>query len=174
MSLRLILTRHAKSDRGEPAQDDIDRPLAPRGQRAAAALGRWMAAGGFVPDEVLCSPARRTRETWEGIAAGIVAVTPAAGGGARVRIAPRLYLAEPGALWAVLHTATGRVVLMLGHNPGIAAVAAMLPKTPPAGNDFARYPTGATLVADLAASSWARVGPGTATVRAFTVPRRLG
>ncbi|MBC7157674.1 MAG: histidine phosphatase family protein [Rhodobacteraceae bacterium] len=172
MSPRLILTRHAKSDWDDPTQDDIDRPLAPRGQAAAAALGRWMATAGFVPDEVLCSPARRTRETWAGIASGIAAAMPAPG--AALRLVPALYRAAPDTLLEVLRTATGGTVLMLAHNPGIAAFAEMLPKAAPADPDFARYPTGATLVADFDAPGWAAIRPGTATLRAFTIPRRLG
>ena len=61
---QLLLLRHAKAVIGE-GMDDFDRPLAPRGEQAAQAMGRYMAANGLVPDLVLCSPARRTTQTWE-------------------------------------------------------------------------------------------------------------
>ena len=66
---RLILTRHAKSDWDDPMLDDHDRPLNKRGQRSAAELGEWLHSRGYEPDEVLCSTALRTRETWAPVAA---------------------------------------------------------------------------------------------------------
>ena len=62
---QLLLLRHAKAVLGEPGMEDFDRPLAERGEKAAKAMGRYMAEHGLVPDRVLCSPARRTRSTWE-------------------------------------------------------------------------------------------------------------
>ena len=56
---QLLLLRHAKAVLGE-GMEDFDRPLALRGEQAAQAIGRHMAAHGLVPDLVLCSPARRT------------------------------------------------------------------------------------------------------------------
>jgi phosphohistidine phosphatase len=63
--LRLMLLRHAKSSWTDPGADDMDRPLTPRGRRAAQAMGRVMAAKRLLPDLVLCSPARRARDTWK-------------------------------------------------------------------------------------------------------------
>src|SRR6478736_6368217 len=60
----LLLLRHAKAVVGED-MEDFDRPLALRGEEAAQAIGRYMAEHGLVPDLVLCSPARRTSQTWE-------------------------------------------------------------------------------------------------------------
>src|ERR1700735_4449260 len=59
---RMILLRHAKS--AWPDVPDHERPLAPRGRRDAPAAGRWLRKSGCVPDLVLCSTARRARETW--------------------------------------------------------------------------------------------------------------
>ena len=60
---RLILTRHAKSSWDDPLMSDHDRPLNERGKAAAADLGQWLASRGYVPSEVLCSDAVRTRAT---------------------------------------------------------------------------------------------------------------
>ncbi|MBL4558811.1 MAG: histidine phosphatase family protein [Rhodobacteraceae bacterium] len=60
--------RHAKSDWGDPTRADHDRPLNRRGRRAAPLIGRWLAAQGAIPDAVLTSSARRTRETWDRMA----------------------------------------------------------------------------------------------------------
>ena len=62
---QLMLLRHAKAELGGPGMTDFERPLAGRGRKAAARMGRYLAENGLAPDLVLCSPARRTRETWE-------------------------------------------------------------------------------------------------------------
>ena len=61
---RLVLLRHAKSDWPDDVPDH-ERPLARRGRRDAPAAGRWLRKSGYVPDLVLCSTARRARETWQ-------------------------------------------------------------------------------------------------------------
>lgn len=166
MTLRLILTRHAKSAWDDPTLDDHDRPLNLRGRRAARAVGRWMAQQGLAPDTVLCSSALRTRETWELIA-------PSLPEPAKLRMLPRMYHAGPAQLLAVLHGAGGTSVLMLAHNPGIAMFAEMMARTQPEDPAFARYPTGATTVLEFDAESWAGVAAGTGTPLAFVTPRAL-
>jgi phosphohistidine phosphatase len=166
MTLRLILTRHAKSSWDNPALADHDRPLNDRGRRAAAALGRWLASRSDCPGEVLCSDALRTRQTWAGIAAHLPAA-PA------VTLKPALYHASPDVMLAVLRHASAPVVLMLGHNPGIAEFAARLLAHPPADPAFHRYPTGATLIATFNRPAWAEVGFADGALMDFVVPRAL-
>lgn len=158
---RLILTRHAKSSWDDPATEDHDRPLNDRGRRSARALGDWIASRGYEPEEVLCSTARRTQETWEWVAQSGLETRPV------VRLEKALYHAMPERMLAVLRTATHPTVMMLGHNPGIATFAAMLPARPPLDPDFRRYPTAATLVVDFQVSSWADVVPGEGSVMDF-------
>lgn len=161
---RLILTRHAKSAWDDPALSDFDRPLNRRGRRAALELGEWLHSRGYEPDEVLCSTAQRTRETWTTIAAAPLEVTP------KLSYVDALYHASPDVMLAALRAATGDCVMMIGHNPGIAALAAMLPAHLPRDPDFLRYPTAATLVVDFDAASWSDVGPGRGSVLDFFVP----
>ena len=166
-TLRLILTRHAKSSWDDPTMPDHDRPLNARGIRGAAVIGGWLASRGDVPGEVLCSDARRTRETWEGIAPHLGGAAP------EVRMKPALYHAGPDVMLAVLRGAHAPVVMMLGHNPGIAEFAARLLAHPPVDPDFHRYPTGATLVATFEAPDWASVGFGSGAMLDFVAPRNL-
>lgn len=166
MTLRLILTRHAKSSWDDPRLADHERPLNARGIGAADDLGRWLASRGYVPGEVFCSDAVRTRQTWEGMA-------PHLPGAPQAVLKPALYHAGAEVMFAVLHHATAQTVLMLGHNPGIAEFAARLVAQAPANPDFARYPTGATLVADFEAETWAEAELHTASVRDFVIPREL-
>lgn len=166
MPLRLILMRHAKSSWDDPDLPDRDRPLNARGRRAARLLGEWLASRGYLPDEVLCSTAQRTRETWQGVAPALQAA-PAP------KMIDALYQADPATLLASLRQASGRTVLLLGHNPGIAAFAASLPAQPPLGPNFAHYPTGATLVISFDVPEWADTTPGQGSVLDFVVPRDL-
>ena len=105
---RLILTRHAKSAWDDPLMPDHDRPLNDRGKAAAADLGQWLASRGYVPDEVLCSDALRTRKTYAGIA-------PALPGAPELILKPALYHAGTDVMLAVLRHATGGTVMMIGH-----------------------------------------------------------
>ncbi len=163
---RLILTRHAKSSWDDPATPDHDRPLNDRGKAAAADLGQWLASRGHVPGEVLCSDALRTRKTFSGIA-------PALPGTPVLELKPALYHAGPDVMMAVLRHATADTVMMIGHNPGIAEFATRLVAHPPANAEFARYPTGATLVVEFDIEDWAKVVFGTGVTVDFVVPREI-
>jgi phosphohistidine phosphatase len=163
---RLILTRHAKSAWDDPLTPDHDRPLNDRGKAAAADLGQWLASRGYVPGEVLCSDALRTRRTFSGLAPALPA-TPV------LELKPALYHAGPDVMLAVLRHATAACVMMIGHNPGIAEFAHRLVARAPQHEGFAKYPTGATLVADFAVAGWGGVEWGAGAVVDFVVPREL-
>lgn len=163
---RLILTRHAKSSWDDPLTPDHDRPLNDRGKAAAADLGQWLASRDYVPGEVLCSDAVRTRKTFSGIA-------PALPGAPVLELKPALYHAGPDVMMAVLRHAKADVVMMIGHNPGIAEFAARLVAHPPANAEFGRYPTGATLVADFDVPDWSEVTFGSGVTVDFIVPREI-
>ncbi|MDN3713316.1 histidine phosphatase family protein [Paracoccus cavernae] len=158
---RLILTRHAKSSWDDPAQEDHDRPLNDRGRRSARELGDWLASRGYEPEEVLCSTAMRTRETWDTVFAAPLEVRP------NVRHERGLYHASPEQMLGVLRTASAPTVMLVGHNPGIAELAEMLPARAMLDPEFRRYPTAATLVIDFQIGSWADVQPKTGGVLDF-------
>lgn len=163
---RLILTRHAKSSWDDPATPDHDRPLNERGKSAAAELGVWLASRGYVPGEVMCSDAQRTRKTWSGLA-------PALPGTPILHLKPALYHAGPDVMLAVLRHGAADCVMMIGHNPGIAEFASRLVVRQPLNEDFSRYPTGATLVCDFIADNWADVSFGQGAVVDFVVPSEI-
>ncbi len=166
MTKRLILTRHAKSSWDDPLTPDHDRPLNERGKAAAADLGGWLASRGYVPAQILCSDALRTRHTWLGM-------EPALPGAPELTLKPALYHAGADVMLAVLRHATADCVMMIGHNPGIAEFAGRLVAHPPTDPEFTRFPTGATLVADFAIDSWADATWGTARVQDFVIPREV-
>ena len=65
---QLFILRHAKSSWDNPGLEDHERPLAPRGQRSCVVMSEHLRTHAIKPDLVLCSSARRTRETLEGVA----------------------------------------------------------------------------------------------------------
>ena len=168
---RLLVLRHAKSSWNNARMGDHERPLAPRGQRAAEALAAHIATFDPPPALVLCSTARRAQETLEPIRNRLPADT-------RVLIEDELYGAGPvdllDRLQRVPEDATS--VLLVGHNPGLEDFVRHL------GRDgdptliarvHDRYPTGAlaTLAFD---GPWKDLGSGTpARVEAFVVPQDL-
>ncbi|MPL96413.1 hypothetical protein SDC9_42591 [bioreactor metagenome] len=161
---RLILTRHAKSSWDDPDTPDIDRPLNARGRAAARELGDFLASRGLEPEEVLCSTALRTRETWAGVQSAVLESLP------EVRFIEELYHADPGMLLSVLKTATAPTVMMICHNPGIAAFAARLPARPVFAPDFRKFPTCATAVIDFQIDRWSQVHPGRGSLFDFFTP----
>lgn len=161
---RLILTRHAKSAWDDPNMQDHDRPLNARGRRSALELGEWLGSRGYEPDQVICSTAARTRETWATAAIAPLEVTP------KVEFSEALYHASPDVMMKLLSKATGETVMMIGHNPGIAEFARMLPARPPQHADFSRYPTAATLVLDFQIDHWSDLKPATGSILDFFIP----
>ncbi|SNQ50872.1 conserved hypothetical protein [Frankia canadensis] len=164
---RLLLLRHAKSDWADGATPDVDRPLSAAGRRGCELVARHLSDAGLAPDLILCSAALRTRQTVEGIAGALPASVP-------VLVEDRLYLAEPQALLERLQEVDDGVpsVLLVGHNPGIHALAVAL-LAPPERHRIATFPTAALAVEDLAVSRWAELGQDTTRLVAFVTPRQL-
>lgn len=164
---RLILLRHAKSAWDDPALADHDRPLNRRGRTAARLMAKPVAEA--APDLVLCSTARRTRETVERM------VEAGAFPAGRVVHDRELYHATPAAILAVVRAraADHPSVMVVGHNPGLHELAAAMAT---AGDDEARaalaakFPTAALAVLDLENAEWQ---PGAARLIRFVTPRML-
>ena len=167
----LYLLRHAKSDRGDPALSDIDRPLAPRGRRDAPAMAAYMHEHDYRPDLILCSPAARTRET-------LALLQPAFGPDIRVEYDRKLYLGSPDVLRRRLRDIDEAVasVLLIGHNPGLERFAAALA---PRGDRHAlarmreKYPTCGLAVIHLHIDRWEQTDLGAGTLTDFMVPAGL-
>ena len=176
----LVLFRHAKS--AWPDVADHDRPLARRGLRAAPTMGRGRREAGLLPTQVLCSTARRARETWQFAQAGLAATPP-------VTFDARIYEAAASDLLAVLRevpAATG-TLLLIGHNPAIEDLALLLATAPGAATGpgtagaapgplermRAKFPTAAIAVLEFH-GTWPGLAPGQAGLTAFVTPRDLG
>lgn len=168
---RLMLLRHAKSN-WPTGVADRDRPLAARGREAAPVMGRYLADELLLPDLVLVSPARRTVETWELVAA-MLPEKPA------VQFEPRIYEAGTDRLLDVVQAIEGdvRTLLMIGHNPGFADLATGLIGH---GDRYAaarlgqKYPTCGLAVLDFAVEDWRDVAERGGRLDRFITPASLG
>ena len=168
--LRLLLLRHAKSA-WPPEVPDRDRPLAPRGIKAAPLMAKYMAREKLIPDLALVSDSRRTRETWDLVGSKLP-------GGIDMRIVPELYEATPTDMVDVLRDsgAGNGTVLLLGHNPGLQELALMLTDGGDAQARAAmtdKFPTGALAVIDFSAADWRSIGIGSGRLERVVTPRSL-
>lgn len=154
----LILLRHAHADAAAPGQDDAGRPLSDTGLAEARAAGDWLRQHGLRPDRVLCSPARRTRQTLDAL--GEL-------GCSDVREEPAIYEASPGTLAALADAhADAACLLIVGHNPGLEQLAALLYSGQ--SGDHRGMPPGA--IAVLAFPEDATIEPGAARLARFWWP----
>lgn len=169
---RLVLLRHAKSAWPEDVADH-ERPLAGRGRRAAPAAGRWLRESGYVPDLVLCSTARRARETWQ-------LAEEELGSHPRTTFEPRVYGASPAELLDLARQTPSdiRTLLIVGHEPTMRDLTLELASTHP-GKDGAalesvrqKFPTAAIAVLAFT-GNWAELGPGKAQLDKFVTPSDL-
>jgi phosphohistidine phosphatase len=166
----LYLLRHAKAVPGDAEGDDRARPLAERGDRASRAVGQWLADRRATPALVLCSSTVRTRQT---LALVLPALTPAP----QVLYEDGLYLADARVLLARLREvgAGTASLLLVGHNPGIQELAALLAE--PTTGRLARrlaegMPTGA-LVAFEVPGNWSALDRHRARLVDIVTPKEL-
>jgi phosphohistidine phosphatase len=168
----LLLLRHAKSDWKDKSLGDFDRPLAPRGRRAAPRVGRWLAAEGLEPDLVLCSTARRAVETVELLLTALASAP-------ETDCLKTLYLAPPSRLLAVLRRqgADRRRILLVAHNPGLHHLAVALAGRQEGGAGSKgrllaeKFPTAA--LARFQVEAWPTLGQAPARLLDFVRPRDL-
>ena len=168
---RLMLLRHAKSDWAKPGLRDHDRPLNARGREAATKMGAYMVRHALVPDLIVASTAKRVMETLD-------CLLPAFETPPRLVSEPRVYDAGQTALLGILKETPrpAHNLLLVGHNPGLAELAALLIAS---GDVDARqrliekFPTAALAVIDFAIDDWARLHPRGGRLDRFVVPRAL-
>jgi phosphohistidine phosphatase len=150
---------------------DRDRPLAPRGRRAAERMAAEMEHAGLLPDRILCSPSRRTRETLAPFLQVLAEKVP-------VTILEELYDSGPDQYRATIAANAGNALslLVIGHNPAIQALAATsigAARKTDAAQLAAKFPTGALAVIEFDAATWPDLSPKSGRLEMFLRPRDL-
>ena len=169
--LRLMLLRHAKSDWSSSGMQDAVRPLTERGVAAARLMGGYMARHSLIPQRVLCSPSRRTHQTWAEIAPQWPAEVEAT-------FDERLYAATPQVVLSIVRAQKDakRSLLVIGHNPGLQEMAELLIA---AGDVELRerlrekFPTAALAVIDFAVKKWGRIHNRSGRLDRYVTPRSI-
>jgi phosphohistidine phosphatase len=165
----LHLLRHAKSSWADDEQPDRERPLAPRGRRAARRLAAHFDERGVHPDVVLCSSAVRARQTLELVAPGL-------GEGVEVLVEEELYGASARQLLARLRCLPEEVdsAMVVGHNPGLQELTLLLARDSELRERAAaHFPTAALASLNLRRGGWTDLGRSTADLVAYLAPREL-
>ena len=165
---RLMLLRHAKSDRA-PGVDDHERPLNARGREAAPGVGEWLAQQQLFPNLVVCSTARRTRQTFELLAPSFPKAT-------RVEFEDKLYLAERDEIIAMVRALPrgAACAMLVGHNPGLQDAAIALAGS--GDTDLRRqlhgkFPTAALAIIDFPSDDWGAARPGGGRLDRYRTPK---
>ena len=167
---RLLLLRHAKTERAEAGERDRDRKLTKRGRNEAPVIGAYMAKHALVPELALVSPAVRAQETWALVAPCFKKTPP-------VVTEDRIYNAGTTQLLElVAETRTAKSLLLVGHNPGFHELAVHLVAS---GDVDLReqlkegLPTSGLVVIDLPIDDWSRLHPRAGRLERFVTPRLL-
>lgn len=163
MTLRLILTRHAKSDWSDSGQPDHDRPLNHHGKDEAAALGAWLKSRGYLPDQIIVSDASRTVETADLVQKALGTTPPRS-------TRAQLYQSDADRLLAELNHAEGKTIMLVAHNPGIQHFAHDLIGDTSLHPRLNSYPTACTAVIDFTEDTWADVTAGRGALRDVFIP----
>ena len=167
---RLLLLRHAKSDR-PPGVADRDRPLNERGTASARLMGGYVARHSLVPSRVLCSPSQRTRET-------LAEMAPHWPATVKVVYEERLYATTPKTILALIceQDAKAETLMVIGHNPELHEAAELLI----AAGDVSlrerlreKFPTCAFAAIDFAANAWSRIHDHSGRLDRYVTPRSI-
>jgi phosphohistidine phosphatase len=159
---KLLLLRHAKSSWEDASLPDFERPLNERGRRAAPLVGRFMREQKLRPDLVLCSPAKRTRET-------IALVLKASGIQTELRYEERIYEASVGQLIEIISQLEDdkHEVILVGHNPGMENLLEHLT------GETERMPTAALARIKLNAEKWSEAATKGGRLELFVKAKEL-
>jgi phosphohistidine phosphatase len=167
---RLMLLRHAKTERAGPGEPDRDRKLMKRGRNDAPIVGAYMAHHGLIPDLALVSSAVRAQETWKLVGEAFDEFP-------RTQTEERIYNANPRKLFEVLaEPRKSRKLLIVGHNPSLHEFALQLIAS---GDVEAReqlrekLPTSGLVVIDLPIEEWPLARLHAARLDRFVTPRLI-
>lgn len=168
---QIFLLRHAKSSWDDPALNDFDRPLNNRGRRNARALAAHFRRANIHPSVILCSAARRTRETYDILSPSLEGIP--------ISFEAELYEAAKHDLLERLRRLHDNLasVLLIGHNPGLERLASALSGGQGKATALARlaekYPTGTLAVLETDIGHWGTLQDGCCRLTAFVRPADL-
>jgi phosphohistidine phosphatase len=160
---QLLIVRHAKSDRNDPALRDFDRPLNERGQKNAVEMAKRLVKQDLIPKEIVSSPALRALAT-ANLFADTFKTAPS-----KIKKVDSIYEASATTLLQVINNFNDDddFIALFGHNPGVSEVAFLL--TDNAGLD--NLPTTGMALIEFPFEHWNMVSRGTGKLLLFDFPK---
>jgi len=159
----LMIMRHAKSEWGTGLSSDQERPLSPRGVKAAKRMGKFITKVGMMPDLILSSPAVRARTTAE-------LANKAGKWAAPMEIVEAFY---GGGLTDVLYGvaangSTADRILITGHEPTWSDLVSLL-----TGGSLVAMPTAGLACVSVRGNTWSKLGSSCGELQWHVTPRMI-
>ncbi len=158
---KLYLVRHAKSSWDDPSLSDFERPLNRRGEKDAPLIAEALAKRHILPDLILCSPAKRAKETAQILAQGI-------GYTKRIEYVSSLYESSDYNLMMIIRTLDPAYdrVMIVAHNPALTTVINRI-------SSFSLHNLPTCGVVELSLECWDQLGAYSAPCELYLTPKML-
>ncbi|GJM00314.1 MAG: phosphoglycerate mutase [Methyloligella sp.] len=168
--LDLYILRHAKSSWSDETLDDFDRPLNKRGKQNAILMGRYLRDAKLSPDMVLCSKAKRCKQTLKRLLAEDFCVDQQV-------FSNKLYLASSNELISVIKKTPNliRSLMIIGHNPGLESLLDLLIKDKTSSDYLliaSKFPTCAFVHIQIDTDCWTKLAPNSGTLYCTVTPKQ--
>ena len=157
----LYLIRHAKSDWNDTSKSDFDRGLNKRGKKAIITMANVLKEKKIMPDLILCSSAKRTKLTAQGLAKEI-------GYHGKIKYIDALYMAEPETIHSLIQDVNDIVntLFVVGHNPETTELSNMM-----VSNYIENVPTLGIVSLQLPIENWKTVSIREGKMQFFIYPK---
>ncbi|HCQ28747.1 MAG TPA: phosphohistidine phosphatase [Flavobacteriales bacterium] len=158
----LYVVRHAKSSWDNPQQTDFERPLNERGKNDADLMSKKLQEYSILPDYILCSNAKRTRQTLKRLLKNMPVSED------RIEYKNELYLASAQTLSLEISKLSDKYnkVMVIAHNPGVTDFTNYL-----LGENIVNFPTLGIAFLELPIDSWQETASRIAVLRHFLYPK---
>lgn len=158
----LFLMRHGKAS-DEAGLADIDRPLKKSGKHDASIIGSLLEEGGLVPEILLSSPAKRTKQTCKALCESLQTEV-------NIVYIQSLYLAPDNEILSCIKSAPEEVksLMVIGHNMGMEVLARKL-----SNGKTGHFPTAAVAVFEVKSNSWATMVSEDISLTTMLIPKKL-
>ncbi|MDZ7691553.1 MAG: histidine phosphatase family protein [Balneolaceae bacterium] len=159
---QVLLLRHAKSSWEIPQLKDFDRPLAKRGEKDAPNMGKFLKKAGYIPGQIISSPAKRAEGTTN------LVIESAELDEDVITWNNDLYYGNSSDYFSAIKQANDIIerIMLVGHNPNMEEVASRL-----IGKGNIRVPTAALLCFEQPANKWEQIKPGLAELKWMMIPK---
>jgi phosphohistidine phosphatase len=138
----LLLMRHGKSSWKDSSLPDYERPLKKRGKKDSAKMGKLLMEENILPKLILCSSAKRARQTAE------ILMEESHFSG-KIKYLESFYMSEPETYVEKLRKLSDTAsVMIIAHNPGLETFLQMLV------DEIDSLPTAAIAQLELPINEW--------------------